>query len=573
MAKRKGKQRVGGDGAAGDGRPLDVHAAPALPPDDLVELHQLAGEPVEPLKPSEASQLRFLLAELASREIEALKLYEPLPIINTFHACRRDERLLRGSNRAGKTLGAAVEFARAVTGADPFGKYPAANGRAFVVGQNQEQLAGVIFRKLFRPGAFKIIRDLATNLWRAFRPKEDRGREADARPAPPLIPARLVKEFSWEDKKRQVPRKATLHNGWEITFFSSGGEPPNGQDIDLFWIDEEIESEAWYSELVARLLDRKGKFFWSATPQVASESLYALHERAEAEDDLVAEFLCLLTDNFHIDDAEKEKLYRRLSPEERRVRYHGEYAASGFRVYPEFDFTKVHAHGSDDEGWQPPPDWARFKATDPGRQVCAVLFLAVPPPELGAFAVVYDELYLKGCDADRYGREVAGKSVHVVWDAMLIDNHAARVHEMGSGLTVEQQYTQALHRHGVEGRDGTYFLPGADDPKAGIEAVRNWLRIRPDGSAYLRVAKGRCPQLRWEVQRYHYKRNARKEVTDEVEKRNDHLMDCLRYLAMYAPKWRKPKVAKSAESAAYRSLQAKLARKRAKQRMGDAAGL
>lgn len=522
----------------------------------------------EGMRPSEAAEFKRLLQELAARQIEGLKLYEPLPIINQFHACTKDERLLRGSNRAGKTLGAAVEAARAVTGQDPFNKFPKRDGVGFVIGQNQKHLGGVIFKKLFRPGAFKIIRDEMTNEWRAFRPLADAARAREARPAPPLIPPRMLAEpIAWEDKKMQVPSRAVLTTGWVLQFFASGGQPPNGVDIDLFWIDEEIDNEAWYSELVARLLDRKGKMFWSATPQVASDSLYALHERAEREppDPMVAEFLVLLTDNPHIDTEEKEKLLIRLSDEDRRVRYYGEYAQAGFRVYPEFDFAKIHAFPAD--GWQVPNNWARYMAVDPGRQRCAVLFLAVPPPAVGKFAVIYDELYIPNCTAEIFGKEVSEKSKGFLWEAMLIDNHAARIAEMGSGITVEYQYTQALKRYRVSTRNGCGFLAGSDNPKAGIEKVRDWLRIRPDGTSYLRVATGRCSNLRWETQRYHYKRERRLGtwvVTDEPVKRNDHLMDCLRYLAMYGPVWRMPKLSEKGKSSAVLAIEAKRKRQREK---------
>ena len=41
-------------------------------------------------------------------------------------------------------------------------------------------------------------------------------------------------------------------------------EPPQGADVDLVWMDEEIRHEAWYAEMLARLTDRRGRLLWSA---------------------------------------------------------------------------------------------------------------------------------------------------------------------------------------------------------------------------------------------------------------------------------------------------------------------
>lgn len=523
--------------------------------------------PLESATFAEQMRLRRLVSEIASRTCEALRIYEPLPIIDRFHQDGRDERICRGSNRAGKTLGAAVEMARAATGQDPYGKFPTENGRAYLIGLDGQHLGEVMYRKLFRSGAFKMIRDEQTGEWRAYRPATDAHREKQTKPAPPLIPKRFVKEIAWEDKKRNIPRTVTLTTGWELSFYSSKGAPPQGSDIDLYWLDEEIENEQWYPELSARILDRRGKGFWSATPQIASQQLYDLHERAENGDPNVGEHIALLEDNPHIGQAEKDKLYARLvTDEERRVRIKGEFALAGFKVYPEFSRA---IHGYDLEGPQPPEGWAHYLVVDPGRQVCAVLFAAVPPPP-DDFVLLWQELYLKNCDASSFGKEVASASIGVTFQAFLIDSHAGRVTEMGSGRSVEEQYSAALKTHKVKSLlTGHGFLWGSDDPKAGVLAVKEWLRIRADGTPKLRVARGRLKNFEWEIDRYKNRR-IRGLVTDEPDKRNDHLMDGLRYLAMYQPRWRK--VPKGADPVNYAVRAMRDKQKRKREREGKRAG-
>jgi hypothetical protein len=540
---------------------------PAPPPDELAEAAATTYIPppvvAEPLSFADTARFMRVAAELVNRQCEALKLYEPLPIIDRFHACDKDERLLRGSNRAGKTLGAAVEMARAVTGQDPYGKYPKTGGKAFLIGLDEQHLGDVMYAKLFRAQAFKMIRDEETGLWRTFHQAADGHRAAQAKWAPPLIPQRYIKEISWKDKKRFVPGVIRLTTGWEMYFFSSKGAPPQGSDIDLCWPDEEIENEAWYPEMAARLVDRKGKFYWSATPQIASQQLYDLHVRFEAGDPNIGEFIALLEDNPHIGQTEKDKLYSKYtSDEERRVRIKGEFALSGFKVYPEYSKA---IHGLDWDG-PIPADWTRYMVVDPGRQVCAVLFGAVPPPghALGDVIVLYDELYIKQCDAAKFGVLVKEKSEGVAYEAFLIDSHASRITEMGSGLNVEVQYSQALHKSGVKcRRTGCGFTWGADDPKAGQLAVHAWLRIREDGTTKLRVLRGRLPQFEWEVERYHFRR-INKLVSDEAEKKHDHLMDDLRYLAMYMPSWVKPPRVKAPDGYAVKAMKAKAQKRRKK---------
>lgn len=510
-----------------------------------------------------ARQIRGLVIERARRKLEALRLYEALPAQETFHTSKAPERLLRGSNRGGKTLPAAVEVARAVTGQDPHGKYPKGDGRCKCVGKDGKHLGQVMYRKLFRAGAFKIIRDQATRQWRAFRPWEpaDLAREHEAKPAPPLIPPRFVKAIAWENKKESQPSVITLHNGWELTFYSSLGKPPQGSDEDLAWFDEEIVDPEWYPESSARLLDRKGRFIWSATPQAGTEQLYAIHERAEEEQGKakprVTEHIILLDDNPHIDAEQKRLLAEKLSEQDYQVRIAGEFALLSFKIYPEFSaFTHCV------EWFEIPRNWTLYAVIDPGRQVCAVLFAAVPPPEMGDRVYLFEELYLRNCDAEQFGQAMRHKTAGRLYQAFVIDAHGARIAEAGSGLTVQQQYAEALRRHGVSAvATGHNFVWGSDDVAGGVEAVRGWLRVQADGKPKLLVVGDRLPNFLWEIKHYRYKR-VNRQVTDKPEDRGRvHQMANVRYLAMYRPRYVKPPVGKTPGSGAIKAFRDKQARK------------
>lgn len=559
--------------------PIDFTKIAVIPPQRLaaqaeeearVQLEDAAAqlaaveEDVEQATSYRAEQARRYAAELARRQMESLRLYEPLASQQAFHESMAPERILRGSNRGGKTVPAAVEVARACTGQDPFHKYPRENGRAFIVGKDGKHVGDVMWRKLGRAGAFKMIRDPNYGRWRAFRPwlAWDMIHIRQAKPCQPLIPPRFIKEIAWENKKAGIPAVVRLVNGWELNFFSSLGKPPQGSDVDLAWLDEEIVDEAWYPEISARLVDRDGRFMWSATPQAGTEQLYDLHERAakcrDMEKPPTQEFFVHLLNNLHITEAQKTLFISKMSDDERTVRVDGDFALNLYRVYANYSLT---VHGMEMAG-DPPPHWTRYVVVDPGHRVCAVLFGAVPPPSEGNFLLLYDELYLKSCDANMFGEQMGKRSSGQNFEAFIIDGHMGRHTEMGTGRTVEEQYSDVLRKQNVVSRRTRHgFIWGSDDVKAGILAVKGALNIREDGTPTLRVVRGRLPNFDDEIRRYHFKRKG-SFVTDDPDNRSkNHLMDCLRYLVMFRPRYVKQAAGNKQLSPVVRFLKDRAAKK------------
>jgi len=539
------------------------HRQPKLPPGIMDE----AVPPQEVTERSgsyyEQERLRAIISEIARRKCESLRLYQPLPIQERFHSSTHLERLLCGSNRGGKTLPAAVEVARAVTSQDPYRKYPK-TGLCICVGKDGAHCADPMWRKLARSGAFRIIRDLDTGLWRSSRPcdSSDSQRSRETHLAPPLIPPRFIKSIAWKDRKALQPSKVMLHNGWEIWFRSSEGLPPQGVQADLVWFDEEILHPSWYPELSARLVENEGRFIWSATPQAGTAQLYELHKRAGEGDRLVEEFRILLKDNPYYTDQAKLDFASKLSPEERRVRIEGEYAIVGHLVYPEFS-QLIHVCN----WFEIPANWTRLLAIDPGRQICAVLFATIPPA--GDHVYFYDELYIRQCTAEKLGEALEEKCRTHRFHTFLIDSRAARIHEMGSGVSVEQRYIRQLKKHKLRCTTTGYgFTWAEDDVESGILAFRSWLQTSPNGSPHLRILRGTCPEFENEIQLYHYAK-IRGVATDKPLKDKDHLMDCARYIAASDPEYVKPPKRKPPKNWAVKMLAEKRERKRWKEQGGE----
>ncbi len=578
---------------------LDPPPIPA-PAIDAAALAALAGAMVPPVPPvagppgltaRQKAYVRTLLEEDDRRRCEALKLYSPLPSQHAFHTSRARQRILRGSNRAGKTLGSMVELAWAATGQHPqAGKYPERDGRAIVVAKDLEKIGEVIWRQLGRAGSFKIVFDPVLDRWRTYNPITDIPRGLVPKPAPPLIPPRFIKDIAWESKKAGIPSKVILTNGWEINCYSSKSDPFSiqGTQIDIAVFDEEIVHKDWFPEANARLVDRVGFFWWGATPQTGTERLYDLHLRAEeaAEeghaDALVEEVFLSIWDNPYLDEKAKHDLVASLDEDERRVRIDAEFAISGTLIYESYFFPRG-VHGV--EAFPVPPGWTRFVAIDPGAQVCAVLFAAVPPMKpdssglpssyFGDFVYFYDELYLRVCDADKFAKRLVAAVGDQQIHCYLIDHRGGRATEVGSGRTPEQQYRDALRReklqHFVKGGS---FVYGSDNLDGGILRVKECLRVRDDGTAKIRVVEGRCPMLVREMARYRWKTDAQHQVTDKPVKRNDHMPDVARYVVMHPGlKYHKPKDPKKAAGGAYEAFQAWQRREKARAKAERGSGV
>ena len=493
-------------------------------------------------------ELLDLTTELASRKVEGVRLYKPNKNQEAFHASRASERLVLGGNRSGKSCCSFVELARAVTGQDPYDKYPKKNGVAMVVGKNWQHIGNVVYKYLFKAGAFQIIKDLQTGEWRAFDPSLDAGREDERKPSPPLIPPRLVSKMSWQMKAANYLNSCELTNGWTILCFSSEGEIPQGIAADCVVMDEELQSDAWVPEMQARLADKQGRLWVAAMPHSSSDWLLNLSERAEAEEKKkgpknIEKFVLRFLDNDHIDADERTRMVERWSAQGAdvlRQRAEGEFIFDSLMVYPSF---AMHVHGYDRKdlpSLQVPPDWTRYIAVDPGFGVAAAVFMAVPPDE--SMWLVYDEVYHRQATAKSFAKEVALKLGTQQLQAMIGDGHGMRITDIGTGRQVGVQYTDAFREEDIRSvQTGNSFLLGCDNIPARVGATLSALMIRPSGTPKLRFLRDACPNLERELKKYRKKSavvNGSRVITDVPNTKGEcHAVQCVEYLVASEPRY------------------------------------
>lgn len=545
--------------------------------------HPKANPPKIPKIPSlsqhQLDKIKELQNELKERQLEGLKLYQPTGPQEEIHKCLASEILVIGGNRSGKSLSTFVEDARAVTGQDPYKKYPERDGVLVIIGKDWKHIGLVVYPCLFRPGAFKIIKDLVTGEWRPFSPATDEDRRWEARPAPPLIPKRLVKSVSWVLKSAQYIQQCTLHTGWTIYFFSSEGDPVQGFSADRVHIDEDINNENWVPEMQGRIVDRRGRLCWSAMPHSTNNALISLKDRADEQELLHGDkssirlFKLRFLDNPFLNDVEKQKSIERwaaVGADTLRQRAEGDFITDSVLMYPSFDMG-IHGYGREGlENGQVPHDWTRYAVIDPGHTVTAVLFAAVPPDE--SMILLYDQLYLRQCNASVFGESFEKKVRDSHFHAFIIDAHGARIRDIGSGRLPSEQYTEQMMQRNIRSEvTGASFIAGCDDIPARTEATRVSLHIRAQtGTPLLRVLKNAVPDLEREIKRYRKKVNyvaGVPVVTDMPNTRGEcHIVQCMEYLCAYRPRYHTPPAKKEDEPWWVKLLE------RRKKRLGEEEG-
>lgn len=508
------------------------------------------------------SVVRGLHAERARRDCEGLRLYEPLPFQERYHGCESKECLIQAGNQVGKSLAAFVEDARAATGQDPYGKYPKENGTMVCLGMDEGHIGRTIHKYLFRAGAYKIIRDRISGKWRAWKPwlEADWEHKAEAKPAPPLIPPRYIKQFAWKKRAQHVFEICELHNGWTIYAMGSKGDPSQGFQADLVHIDEDLERSEWYDEMIARLSMRDGKLRWSALPHSKNDALVNLVERAEDEEgedkpSTVVIRATIFDNPFMPEQVKQEniKRWKARGEDEFRKRALGEMVTDSVLMYPTFSKdahtaikfeeprNKVQEYLTKNNGI-PPNDWCRYMVVDPGHSVCAVTFYATPPPSWGDHVVVYDELYIQHCTASKFAENVASKKGDQQFEAFIIDAHGGRIRDISTGVLPRVQYSKELELRDIRSHStGFGFLNGSDDIAGREMKLRQWLSIKSSGYPKILVVTQRCPNLVKEFNRFK-KKTINGFITDQGNRRGPcHAIETLEYAVAHGLKYVKPK--------------------------------
>jgi hypothetical protein len=478
----------------------------------------------------EKKQHKRLVVEKMRRECETLRLYEPLPFQDEFHRCTRQQALILKGNRAGGTIALMVEVARAFTGQDPYNKYPKTGCQIVLLGYGEKHIGRVFYNKLFRPGIFRVIRDLETGKWRVYRPwpKNEGGdleRYEESAKAPPLIPDRFIQgSIAWEKRAERVFSVIRSTTDSEMHATNSAGDPGQAQgfSVTLYAIDEDLKNSGWYEEAIGRVADCGGFIRWSALPHGDNEDLMQLVDFAEKErekkEPVAVIIRASIFDNKYLPKhsinqsvsawkAKGEDIYRK--------RALGEININSTLMYPTFN---RHVHDVMNIGetstnaqrilaerlGEPPAEWTRYVTIDPGFTVLAIEFLTVPPPELGDQIFLYDECYIHDppVPTKAFGDALEMKCSSSVIEAFIFDMHGGRLRSIATGEVPYEKYAEEMTRRNIHPQAGGTFRHACDDTGRREEQMRTLLAIQRNSQPRFMVCVGKCPSFVAEMEKF-----------------------------------------------------------------------
>lgn len=415
---------------------------------------------------------------LTNRQIrnigKAILLYRPLPAPKEFHKSPAKNRWIFGGNRSGKSESCiGFDMCAFALGVHPHRKTP--RNAIIWAAANSWPLVGKL-------------------LW------SEKIRE--------YLPMQQIRSISWHNKGAEIPSELRLGNGNRIEFkaYEQGRKAFEGRAIDAFYGDEQCksDSEAIWTEIQARLMDKKGFSAQSMTPIIPQSWL---EERIGALPETDAVHYADLEDNRksrggYVDDEEIDMMISQWPAEIQQTRIKGYFAAFAGAVYKTFN-RDTHVI----KPFEIPTDWQRYRVIDWGFNnpfVC--LWLARDPDRRWyVYAEHYQARETLAYHAERIKQISGGEKYRATW----ADHDAQERHEFAK-LSIST-------------------LPAKKDVHLGIEAVQATLKVQGDGKPRLFIFKT-CKNTIREIAGYKWAEGTEsRDAKDEPLKVNDHTCDCLRY--------------------------------------------
>lgn len=438
----------------------------------------------------------YLLKE-RNKELKRQKLilYLPNPKQETFHRSNAHVRAVFGGNRSGKTTCGCVEFLWHLTGMYP-DWYPKEK-------RYNRAVKGRIFCEDFQKAGMRVI-----------------------------VPA--IEEWLDMDmvaKKTHNPMGFPifwqLKNGsaFEILTYEQKTAQYEGWKGDIAWFDEPPSREKYIATLRG-LVDASG-FCWLTLTPLSQPWLY--DELVTNRNDDIFTITMDIRDNLirevdgikfgHLSEEAIERFEESLNPEEKEARIHGKFLHLTGLVYKAFNPT-IHVNDVDMK-----KTWTRYMAIDPHpRTPTACLWLAVDE-HLNFW--VYDELFLDGMDIKEIANAIKAQEGSLAADVRFIDPAMDKENPIVGNFNIRKE----LMKHGI------YTIRANNDWEYGKDCVDRaiqpkWNAMLGEEVPQLHIDSG-CKRLLYEFTHYvwEYKQRGPEQAQRQKPiKKDDHMMDCLRYI-------------------------------------------
>lgn len=325
---------------------------------------------------------------------------------------------------------------------------------------------------------------------------------------------------------------------WELT---------NGSQFDILTHEQDTEQfegwhghVAWFDEPPPRdkyiatrrgLVDYNGRDWLTLTPLTQPWIYDDIYTKADNKGTYV--IVVDITDNPHISEGAIKRFEQSLTEEEKEARLRGKFMHLSGLVYKEFD-----PNFNICEPFELKPEWTRYFCIDPHpRTPTACLWLAVDQYDNHW---VYDELWLRDMDVEQIAHAIHVQEGELKPHLRFIDPAMDKENALSGGFNIRKE----LMKHGV-------FCQRANtDTNLGKSRIRSALKRKYDSVLKTEVSQlmvfRTCSQTIYEFQHYiwdEYKRNKEEhEPKETVKKKNDHFMDCLRYIYNFGPRFIEPEM-------------------------------
>lgn len=293
----------------------------------------------------------------------------------------------------------------------------------------------------------------------------------------------------------------------------------------------QLDEEIWNRYARVRLMNTQGYVTFASTPYQAGRWLYEIEKKALVSSQWRV-FHQAAWDADHIDPLEIEQARQDLSEDAFYEQVGGEWRFHGGRVYklvrPDVQWIEPFAV---------PASWKIGSATDFGSaDPTATLWVALSPT--GEGYVIGEYYYRGGRGAHADMRSARQHAHHLreaehrlgIKDALRIADHH------GLGMQLIREFDEAGWRtrpclsHDRRARRDAAMAALTPKPRAPYH-VREQGLVTGD-YANLFFFKGRCPELKREMEDLEWREGAR-EGSSQDTKGDDHAIDCLEYLCEY----------------------------------------
>jgi len=462
--------------------------------------------------PDLLSQILPVCEELHARNTSPAVTYKPDHSKDRnqlgFHSSHAAIRIAEGGNQSGKSKAGAHEIYWTADGTHPYLKTPS-NPKIYILSAEYRTI---------QEGIWKHLRGL---LWKWKIIKF----------GPPIPRFNIPSYIHYEGEKGFCQIEMISSQGGE-----AARRKVQSADVDLVVVDEEIDESLW-NELMMRRLVRGGKVIITATAYRSEPWLLELEDRAESGDPRVELFRF---DTYaalragHIDRETYDEIEQNLTSDEKAVRLRGLSRRHQGLVYGDFGQTHVC------DPFEIPKDWDRYCAIDPGHRTAAVLWLAISPNDKH---YIYRALYFHGTHIFELADRVFLHEHWVRRDGCWVPDEKSEKlamrwidpSEFGTNPTGDPKSGNLLASYGMP------CVPAINDVEYGINLCQRTLMAGLDGTPQLRVFRD-CTLFLKEIRSYRRVRDVRDgtkaERSDKPVKRNDHLLDCWRYIIAGQPEYR-----------------------------------